>query len=219
MPGCGRCFATSRTLSRRLTLWSFVSPSSMTTNGGWGSCSTANCLLHGVPEGDGGTYTVDGDQISMTGDHGRAEITYRWTLTGQRLVLVAVEQCAVDVATGNTSECTREVGDGSTHAAGHRAHLRPQRRRRHLLTPGTPCSGSAAGRSAKLTSHRPQLVLSQPSDVPQPDADRVGDVAAPPAVSPTPGSQLSRVPTDRNNDFRRFRVAPLLHVCCTGTIS
>lgn len=65
-------------------------------------------LLHGVPEGDGGAYTVDGDQISMTGDHGRAEITYRWTLTGQRLVLVAVEQCAVDVATGDTSECTRD---------------------------------------------------------------------------------------------------------------
>ena len=47
---------------------------------------------------------------------------------------------------------------------------------------------------------RTELVLLDPADVPETGADGIRDVAAPPAVSPTPGSQLSPVPraTDEN---------------------
>ena len=47
-------------------------------------------LLDGVPEGDGGTMTVDGDRLTQTnGRDGWA--TYEWSLEGDQLMLTLVE--------------------------------------------------------------------------------------------------------------------------------
>ena len=47
-------------------------------------------LLHGVPEGDRGTMTVDGDKLTMT--NGRdGWMTYRWPVDGDRLSLALVD--------------------------------------------------------------------------------------------------------------------------------
>ena len=52
-------------------------------------------LLHGVPEGDGGTYTVVGDRLAMRGAGGEALITYKWSLRERKLTLRAVEECSI----------------------------------------------------------------------------------------------------------------------------
>ena len=52
-------------------------------------------LLDGVPEGDGGSFVLDEEQIVMTGAHGDARITYEWAIDGTSLSLTAVEECAV----------------------------------------------------------------------------------------------------------------------------
>ena len=47
-------------------------------------------LLHGVPEGDGGVMTVDGDTLTMTnGTDGW--MTYRWAVDGEQLTLDLVD--------------------------------------------------------------------------------------------------------------------------------
>ncbi len=50
-------------------------------------------LVGGVPEGDGGTYTVNRRQLAMTGSHGHAVVTYKWLLQGDELTLTALEEC------------------------------------------------------------------------------------------------------------------------------
>lgn len=66
-------------------------------------------LLDGVPEGDGGRYEVDGDQLETTGAGGLARITYRWTLDGTGQTLVAVEEC--DLYPGVEPSCTTDRTD------------------------------------------------------------------------------------------------------------
>jgi hypothetical protein len=66
-------------------------------------------LLDGVPEGDGGTYTLRGDQLATTGAHGATVVTYDWVLEGRTLTLTAVEEC--EVVAGNKTGCTRNKAD------------------------------------------------------------------------------------------------------------
>ena len=47
-------------------------------------------LLHGVPEGDGGVMSVDGDEMTMTNGRG-GWVTYRWIVDGDRLTLTLVD--------------------------------------------------------------------------------------------------------------------------------
>lgn len=48
-------------------------------------------LVDGVPEGDRGVFTIEGD--SLTTDNGFSVVTYDWSLTGEQLTLV-VTDCA-----------------------------------------------------------------------------------------------------------------------------
>lgn len=50
-------------------------------------------LVDGVPEGDGGRYVIESDQIVMTGAHGAIRTTLTWSVEGDRLALGWVEQC------------------------------------------------------------------------------------------------------------------------------
>ena len=49
-------------------------------------------LLHGVPEGDGGTFRVDGDLLTTRNKDG-VEVAYQWALEGDSLALKAVREC------------------------------------------------------------------------------------------------------------------------------
>jgi hypothetical protein len=53
-------------------------------------------LVDGVPEGDGGTYAVHGDELTTTGAHESVLVTYIWSMDGDRLTLTAVEECTID---------------------------------------------------------------------------------------------------------------------------
>jgi hypothetical protein len=55
-------------------------------------------LLDGVPEGDGGTQTVDGDRLTQTNGHD-GWATYEWSLEGDQLTLTLVE-------------CVQQSGEG-----------------------------------------------------------------------------------------------------------
>lgn len=66
-------------------------------------------LLGGVPEGDGGTYTINGDRLATTGAHGEALVTYDWELKGKRLILRAFEECRL--VAGDKTGCTRDRAD------------------------------------------------------------------------------------------------------------
>lgn len=52
-------------------------------------------LLDGVPEGDGGPYEIDDDQIIMTGAHGTGRGTFIWNIDGDELTLEWVEGCSL----------------------------------------------------------------------------------------------------------------------------
>jgi hypothetical protein len=52
-------------------------------------------LLDGVPEGDGGTFTVNDGHLAMTGFGGKARTTYRMSVDRDALTLSAVEECAI----------------------------------------------------------------------------------------------------------------------------
>ena len=47
-------------------------------------------LLHGVPEGDGGTQTVDGDRLTQINKDG-VSAAYEWSLEGDQLTLTLIE--------------------------------------------------------------------------------------------------------------------------------
>ena len=52
-------------------------------------------LVDGRPEGDAGDYTIAGDQIAMTGAHGTIQVTFQWSLRGEKLTLTALEECSL----------------------------------------------------------------------------------------------------------------------------
>jgi hypothetical protein len=52
-------------------------------------------LHNGVPEGDGGTFRIEGDRLIQTGSQGQVQVTYTWVLDGDQLTLTVVEECAV----------------------------------------------------------------------------------------------------------------------------
>ena len=52
-------------------------------------------LLNGVPEGDGGTFRIEGDRLIQIGAQGRAQVTYAWVLDGDQLTLTVVEECEI----------------------------------------------------------------------------------------------------------------------------
>jgi hypothetical protein len=54
-------------------------------------------LLDGVPEGDGGPYDIDDDQIIMTWAHGTIRGTFTWNIDGDELTLEWVEQCSLSL--------------------------------------------------------------------------------------------------------------------------
>lgn len=55
-------------------------------------------LLHGVPEGDSGSFVLGDDVLVMTGNGGQARIAYEWVIDGDALSLTAVEACTVSGA-------------------------------------------------------------------------------------------------------------------------
>ena len=65
-------------------------------------------LLDGVPEGDGGTYSINAGRLSTVGAHGEAFVTYDWSLKGKKLTLTNAEQCTV--LGGAAPGCTPERG-------------------------------------------------------------------------------------------------------------
>lgn len=67
-------------------------------------------LLDGVPEGDGGTFFLipHEDVLVTTGAHGRARITYQWSIDGDSLTLTALKECAVS---GADMTCTDDASE------------------------------------------------------------------------------------------------------------
>jgi hypothetical protein len=67
-------------------------------------------LLDGVPEGDGGTFTLGRDKLVTTGYQGKARVTYDVSIDDESLSLTAVEECAVsgDQLTCNTDRSTMD---------------------------------------------------------------------------------------------------------------
>jgi hypothetical protein len=65
-------------------------------------------LLHGVPEGSGGTFTVDQDVLVMHDAGGEVSVTYEWAIDGDSLNLTAVEECTV--VSGETT-CTDDQSE------------------------------------------------------------------------------------------------------------
>ena len=63
-------------------------------------------LVHGVPEGDGGTFAVHGNQLATSGAHDTVLVTYRWTLQGNKLSLTAIEECLI--AGAAKTDCKRQ---------------------------------------------------------------------------------------------------------------
>jgi hypothetical protein len=63
-------------------------------------------LVGGVPEGDGGLYAVHDDELTTSGAHNTALVTYRWSLDGNKLTLTALEECSIE-GSAKTS-CTRK---------------------------------------------------------------------------------------------------------------
>lgn len=60
-------------------------------------------LVDGVPEGDGGSYRVNGDRLITTGAHEEALVTAKWSLRGTRLRLTVLEECVL--AAGKRTNC------------------------------------------------------------------------------------------------------------------
>lgn len=61
-------------------------------------------LLHGVPEGDGGSFTIPQEGvIVMYGAHGQARVTLEWMIDGDQLSLTALEECDLS---GEAPRCT-----------------------------------------------------------------------------------------------------------------
>ncbi|WP_062531268.1 LamG domain-containing protein [Demequina rhizosphaerae] len=46
-------------------------------------------------EGDGGTFTVDGTELTLVGGGGEVAVTYAWALDGDELALEVLEECEV----------------------------------------------------------------------------------------------------------------------------
>jgi TRAP-type C4-dicarboxylate transport system substrate-binding protein len=55
----------------------------------------ATFLENGVPEGDGGMFHIEDDRLITIGAGGWAQITFEWSLDGDQLTLVAVEECNI----------------------------------------------------------------------------------------------------------------------------
>ncbi len=49
-------------------------------------------LLHGVPEGDGGTFRLEDDRL-ITRNKDGIEVVYRWALEADNLTLTAIQEC------------------------------------------------------------------------------------------------------------------------------
>src|SRR5215217_2704332 len=41
-------------------------------------------FVNGVPEGDGGTFRIEGDRLIQTGGQGQVQVTYTWVLDGDQ---------------------------------------------------------------------------------------------------------------------------------------
>lgn len=63
-------------------------------------------LVDGVPEGDGGTYAVHGNELATSGAHDTVLITYRWTRQSNKLSLTAIEECLI--AGAAKTDCKRQ---------------------------------------------------------------------------------------------------------------
>ncbi len=50
-------------------------------------------LIEGIPEGDGGTYTVTGDEVTLIGNHGESSGTYKWRTDGEVLTMRMIKEC------------------------------------------------------------------------------------------------------------------------------
>jgi hypothetical protein len=50
-------------------------------------------LHNGIPEGDGGTFRIEGDRLIQTDTHVHIQVTYKWVLEGDRLTLTVVQEC------------------------------------------------------------------------------------------------------------------------------
>jgi hypothetical protein len=62
-------------------------------------------LFDGLPEGDGGSYDVDGDTIVATGAHGEIRATYAFEVDADVLTLTWLEQCSL---TSPSDDCTND---------------------------------------------------------------------------------------------------------------
>lgn len=67
-------------------------------------------LLHGVPEGDGGSFFLVPDEavIAMVGAHGQAQIVYEWAIDADSLTLTAIEECSL---AGREMSCTKDQSE------------------------------------------------------------------------------------------------------------
>lgn len=52
-------------------------------------------FVNGVPEGDAGTFRIEGDRLIQIGAQGRVQVTYTWVLAGDQLTLTVVQECDV----------------------------------------------------------------------------------------------------------------------------
>lgn len=64
-------------------------------------------LLHGVPEGDGGSYVVDGETVVL--DNGDIRGTFAWDVDGDGLTLAWLEQCQAFETTKGAGVKVREI--------------------------------------------------------------------------------------------------------------
>ena len=76
-------------------------------------------LLHGVPEGDGGTFRIEGDRLIQIGASGQAQITYAWVLDGDQLTLTVVEECDVTPTGLNCRDDRSQMDSGMIMVTEH----------------------------------------------------------------------------------------------------
>ena len=48
--------------------------------------------MNGIPEGAGGTFRIEDDQLILTEANGQGQATYAWVLDGDQLTLTVVSQ-------------------------------------------------------------------------------------------------------------------------------
>ena len=76
-------------------------------------------FVNGIPEGDLGTFRIEGDRLIQIGAHGQAQITYAWVLDDDQLTLTVVEECDVTPSGLNCRDDRSQMDSGMIMVTEH----------------------------------------------------------------------------------------------------